>query len=62
MKIDDDLAMVQTITLMRIYDVLFLLLKHADEEDWEKLMIMHQSGEFAGPDPAYVGVKDDTTN
>lgn len=49
--IEDNLPIVTLITLQRVYDVLALMLKNINEEDWEKVMLIHQSGGFATPGP-----------
>jgi hypothetical protein len=57
--IEDNAEVVNTILLWRIYDVLSLLLLHADPVDWERLMQAHAHGAFITPQISMtVGTED----
>lgn len=57
--VEDNSAVVNSIILWRIYDVMLLLLREANPEVAGKLAEMHEQGLFAGPLPAYKEPKNE---
>lgn len=51
-SVEENLAIVNFITLQRCYDVLSLILKNTNPKDWEQLMTLHEDGDFATPAPS----------
>lgn len=49
----EDPALVNTIILWRIYDVLSVLLSNINPKDWESVMKAHEAGIFITPAPAF---------
>lgn len=52
-SIEDDAAVVNTIILWRIYDLLLLDLMSRNPELARKVVLAHERGEFVGPNPAF---------
>lgn len=52
-SIEDDAAVVNSIILWRIYDLLLLSLAQTNPELARKVAIAHERGEFIGPNPAF---------
>lgn len=51
--IDDEVALVNTILLWRIYDALTVLITLQAPDTAVKMTKLHESGEFIGPNPSY---------
>jgi hypothetical protein len=58
-SIEDHAEFVNTITLMRIYDVLMGIYSNLNEEEARNMVRMHEQGVFATPDPVYLEPKED---
>nr|ALS91343.1 MetaGeneMark_Unknown Function [uncultured bacterium] len=52
-NIEDDAAVVNTILLWRIYDLMLLDLMARNPELARKVATAHERGEFIGPNPAF---------
>jgi hypothetical protein len=57
-EIETNLPLVNTITLMRIYDVLMGIYSNINEEEAMNMVKMHEEGIFATPDPVYLEPKE----
>jgi hypothetical protein len=55
---EQNLGLPVYIQLSRCYDALLLLLNHFDEDAADKMVAIHQQGEFVGPDPALAPATD----
>lgn len=58
--IEDEIHLVNYITLRRIYDVLLGIYSNINPGEANSLAQLHQGGFFASPEPAYTEVRDDT--
>lgn len=57
--IEENLAQVNTIILMRIYDVLSVLLASVDPAGYDALMQLHEAGHFVTPELSVAGETQD---
>lgn len=57
--IEDQIHVVNFITLRRIYDVLLGIYSNINAGEADSLARLHQEGYFASPDPAIAEVRDD---
>lgn len=57
--IEDNLQIVNFITLRRIYDVLLGIYSNINPGEADALANLHQDGFFASPDPALAELRDD---
>lgn len=53
-NIEANLSLVNTVTLMRIYDVLLGMYSNINPEEADALVKLHEAGDFAGPNPAWI--------
>lgn len=57
--IEDQIHVVNFITLRRIYDVLLGIYSNINPEEADSLAHLHQEGYFASPDPAVAEIRED---
>ena len=57
--IEDNLGVVNTITLMRIYDVLMGIYSNMNPDEADAMVKMHEQGIFATPDPVWLQPKEE---
>lgn len=57
-SIEDNIGLVNYITLRRIYDVLLGIYSNVNPGEADSLAQLHDAGLFASPEPSYVADED----